>query len=79
MDFGHLQRIERILMCGMKTLQRIFVPCNLTNRCFDSFREDKVTLMTTNKSVVKQDTELAREWLQFDFRYMNPKCVCDED
>lgn len=66
-------------MCGMKRLQRIFFPCNLTNLCFDSFREDKVTFMTTNKSVVKQDLALAREQFQFDFRYVNPKCVCDED
>lgn len=49
------------------------------DKSFGSFREDIVTLTGTNKSILKQATALAREWIQFDFRYVNPKCICDKD
>lgn len=63
----------------LKHFNKIFVPCDLADQRFDSFREDEVTLTTTNRFVVKQDTALAREQFQFDFRYRNPKRVCDKD
>lgn len=80
MDLGHLLKVywKNSYVWHENTSKNI-CPSNLTNRCFDSFREAKVILMTTDKSVVKQDIALAREQFQFDFRYMNPKCACDED